>query len=82
LVALLALGHALVLTVRHRRRDLAVLRVVGFTPSQTGRTVAWQASAVGAAGALIGVPLGLMLGRLVWAAVAHSYGIVDETAWP
>lgn len=81
-VALLALGHALVLTVRHRRPDLAVLRTLGMTPSQTARTVAWQASALAVSGALIGVPLGLVLGRLIWSAVAHSYGIADDTAWP
>jgi hypothetical protein len=81
-VALLALGHALVLTVRHRRSDLAVLRTLGMTPSQTARTVAWQAGALAVSGALIGLPLGLVLGRLVWSAVAHSYGIADDTAWP
>jgi hypothetical protein len=81
-VALLALGHALVLTVRHRRPDLAVLRTLGMTPSQTARTVAWQAGALAMSGALIGVPLGLVFGRFIWSAVAHSYGIADDTAWP
>ena len=81
-VALLALGHALVLTVRHRRPDLAVLRTLGMTPSQTARTVAWQASALAVSGALIGVPLGLFVGRLIWSAVAHGYGIADDIAWP
>ena len=53
-----------------------------MTPSQTARTVAWQAGVLGVSGALIGLPLGLVLGRLVWSAVAHSYGIADDTAWP
>ena len=81
-LGLLAVGHALVLTVRHRRKDLAVLRSLGLTPSQTARIVAWQASAMSATGALLGVPLGLALGRFVWSLVARSYGIADDMAWP
>jgi hypothetical protein len=82
LVALLALGHALVLTVRHRRSELAVARTIGLTPGQTARTVAWQATTLGVVGALVGLPIGLVLGRAVWAAVARSYGIADDPAWP
>jgi hypothetical protein len=82
LVALLALGHALVLTVRHRRAELAVTRTIGLTPGQTARTVAWQATTLGVVGALIGIPIGLVLGRIVWAAVARGYGIADDPAWP
>ena len=82
LVALLALGHALVLTVRYRRRELAITRTLGLTPGQTARTVAWQASTLAALGALIGLPIGLVVGRIIWAAVARGYGIADDTAWP
>src|SRR4029079_6047613 len=72
----------LVLTVRHRRRELAVVRTIGLTPGQTGRTVAWQAHTLGVVGGLIGLPVGLLLGRIVWAAVARGYGIADDPAWP
>lgn len=47
LVALLALGtvaHALVTSVRRRRRDLAVLKTLGFVRGQVSQTVAWQAT--------------------------------------
>jgi predicted lysophospholipase L1 biosynthesis ABC-type transport system permease subunit len=82
LVALLALGHTLVLTVRHRRSELAVVRTIGLTPGQTARTVGWQATTLGVVGALIGIPIGLVLGRIVWAAVARGYGLADDPAWP
>jgi predicted lysophospholipase L1 biosynthesis ABC-type transport system permease subunit len=82
LVALLALGHALVLTVRHRRSDLAITRTIGLTTGQTARTVAWQATTLGVVGGVIGLPIGLVLGRMVWAAVARGYGIADDPAWP
>ena len=81
-VALLAATHALVLTVRRRGLDLAVLRTLGFTPGQSRRTVAWQATTLAGVGALIGVPVGMIVGRLVWIRVADSYGIATDPAWP
>ncbi len=45
-------GVALTAGVRRRRRDLAVLKALGFTRSQLRAVVAWQASAL-AAGALV-----------------------------
>src|SRR5262249_44466945 len=59
LMAAAVLAHVLTVATRARRRDLAVLRAVGFTRGQILRTVAWQ-STIYAAGALaIGVPLGV-----------------------
>ena len=81
-VALLALAHVLVLTVRRRRPDLAVLRTIGLTPAQAARTVAWQAATLAVCGVIVGVPVGLVLGRLVWSTVADSYGIATDVAWP
>lgn len=39
-------GVALTAGVRRRRRDLAVLKALGFTRSQLRAVVAWQASAL------------------------------------
>ncbi|MCY1137692.1 FtsX-like permease family protein [Actinoplanes sp. Pm04-4] len=47
------------LSVRHRRRDLALLRAVAATPSQVRRLVVAEAAVVGLASAVIGVPAGL-----------------------
>jgi hypothetical protein len=49
LLGLLAVGtlvHLLVTSIRRRRRDLAVLKVVGFVPGQLRRTILWQANTV------------------------------------
>ena len=43
-LALLAVGHALVTAVRRRRRDLALLKTLGFNRRQVRATVAWQAT--------------------------------------
>lgn len=81
-LAMLAVVHALVSTVRLRLQDLAVLRALGFERRQLGATLVWQASTIGLIGLLIGVPLGFVAGRLVWRAVAGGIGVVDDPATP
>jgi hypothetical protein len=59
LVALLALGtiaHALITSVQRRRRDLAILKRLGFRRGQISQTVAWQATTFALVAGLIGVP--------------------------
>lgn len=78
LVALLALGtvtHALVTSVSRRRRDLAMLKALGFTRGQVSQTVAWQATTFALLAALIGVPLGIAGGRWAWRLIAGQLGI-------
>ncbi len=81
-IALLAVGHLIVLSVRRRARDLAVLRALGCTPRQIQRIVAWQATMLAIVGTLIGAPLGILLGRAVWTRIAEAYGVRTDTAWP
>ena len=70
LLAIGAVGYALSTAVHRRRRDLAVLRVLGMTRRQTRMVVATQASVLALIGLAFGIPLGLILGRYVWRAVA------------
>ena len=69
-LALGAIGHALASAVRRRKQDLAVLRAMGMTPGQCRRVVIVQSTLLGVIGLVIGVPLGLALGRVIWGAVA------------
>jgi ABC-type antimicrobial peptide transport system permease subunit len=81
-VALVAVGFALVTAVRRRRRDLAVLKTLGFDRHQVRMTVAWQATTVAGIGLLVGIPLGLALGRVVWNLVADELGVAGTPTWP
>ena len=81
-LALLTLVHALLVSVQSRRRDLAVLRALGANPSWIGRAVHWQASVLTAAPLVLGVPLGLIGGAVVFRAFANSIGAVPEPATP
>jgi len=82
LAALVALGLALAASVRRCRRDLALLRVLGFVQRQLAGAVAWHASIAAAIGVVIGVPLGIVLGRWLWILFAEQIGAVPEPTVP
>jgi FtsX-like permease family len=71
-----AVGHALVMTERRRRRDLAVLRALGMSKRQVRAVLAWQAATVALVGVAFGVPLGIVAGRLAWHWIASSMPLV------
>jgi predicted lysophospholipase L1 biosynthesis ABC-type transport system permease subunit len=75
LLGLVAIAHAIVVSVRRGRHDLGVLRAVGFRGRDVGATVAWQAVALAVVGGAIGLPLGVLLGRFVWRSVAEGTGV-------
>ena len=80
-LALLAVGtlaHVLLTGVRRRRRDLAVLKTLGWTRSQVHGMVAWEASALAAAALLAGIPLGVIAGRWAWAVFADATGVASQ----
>jgi len=77
-----ALGLTLVSSVRRRRRDLALLKTLGFTRRQLGAAVAWQSTVVAAAGLIIGVPLGIAVGRWLWLAFARELSAVPDPVVP
>nr|MBA2626067.1 ABC transporter permease [Acidimicrobiia bacterium] len=81
-MAAVALAHALVTTVRRRRRDLAVLRTFGFVRPQVWAAVGWQAATLAIVGLVVGGPLGIVAGRAAWRVVAAGIGVVDRPADP
>ena len=81
-ISAVTVAHALVTSVRRRRRDFALLKTLGFTRRQVSTTVAWQATTVGALALVVGVPLGLVFGRWAWTALADSLGTVAEPIVP
>ena len=76
LLAIATVAHALVTTVRRRRADLAILRAIGFTKRNSRVAIAWQATLLAIAGLVIGVPLGMLAGRLAWKQLANSFPLV------
>jgi len=81
-IAAAVLAHALVMAIRHRRRHLAVLKMLGFDRRQVFATVAWQATTLAALGLVVGLPLGVSLGRWAWTLFAEQIGVVPEPVTP
>jgi len=80
--AVIALALTLIASVRRRRRDLALLKTLGFTTRQLAATVGWQASVVAAIAAIIGVPVGIAAGRQLWILFARNINAVPEPTVP
>jgi len=80
--AVAALGLTLVASVRRRRHDFALLKTLGFTRGQLAGAVAWQSSAIAAIGLVIGVPVGIAVGRWLWLAFAHELSAVPDPVVP
>lgn len=81
-LALATIAHLLMTSVRRRRRDLAILRALGFTRGQIRRTAAWQAATLAGAALAIGIPAGLVCGRVAWQIFARHLGILPVADIP
>ena len=80
--AVVSLGITLAASVRRRRRDLALLKTLGFTRRQLAVAVAWQASVAAITGIVIGVPIGIALGRWLWDLFARDIYAVPRPTVP
>jgi hypothetical protein len=76
------LVHLLVTSVRARRRDLAVLKTIGFTRRQIATTVAAQATTLVLVALVIAIPLGLVIGRWTWSSFAGNLGVAAGVVMP
>jgi hypothetical protein len=80
--AVVALALTLIASVRRRRRDLALLKTLGFTERQLAATVAWHATTAVAIGVVFGVPLGIAVGRWLWDLFAQQINAVPAPVVP
>jgi hypothetical protein len=77
--------HALAVGARRRAGELAVLKALGFSRRQLRSIALAQATTIAAVGLVIGLPLGIGVGRTVWATLADNLGVVTEhrlPSWP
>jgi hypothetical protein len=80
--ALMSLGLALTSGVGKRRRELSVLKSLGFTRRQVSATVVWQSSIIVMVGLVIGGPLGIVLGRWLWTLFAQQLAVLAVPVVP
>jgi hypothetical protein len=76
------LAHLLFVSVGRRRRQFALVKVLGFTRRQVRSAMYWQAVTVALVGVIFGVPLGIVIGKLIWRDFATSAGAVPVAVVP
>ncbi len=76
LIGTAAAANALVLAGRRRDGDLAILRTLGMRSKDIRRAFGWQAATMVGVAATIGVPTGVMLGRVVWTGIARPANVL------
>jgi putative ABC transport system permease protein len=81
-LALVTVTYLVGVSVRRRRRDLAVLKTLGFVRRQVQVAVVWQATVVAALALLVGVPGGVVAGRWAWRLFAQQQGVLPEPVVP
>lgn len=84
-LALAIVTHALITTARRRRHDVAVLKTLGFVRRQVRATSMWHAATTIVLALVVGVPIGVALGRWAWMLLAGRLGVeavpVTPLAW-
>jgi ABC-type lipoprotein release transport system permease subunit len=76
--------HMLLSSLNRRQREMGLLKSLGFVRRQIALSVSWQTTTVAVIGIVLGVPLGIAAGRIVWDAFASNLGVAAEpvlTAW-
>jgi hypothetical protein len=76
-MAMVGFVHALIVSLREQRRPLAIMKALGASRRQVGAGVLWHASFLALPAILIGVPLGVVLGRAGWGVFARNLGVVS-----
>ena len=79
---IIAFAFTVVSLVRRRRRDLALLKTLGFTRRQLSECIAWQSSATVLTGLAVGIPLGILVGRWLWDEFARQIYAVPFATIP
>ncbi|MGI8754766.1 MAG: FtsX-like permease family protein [Acidimicrobiales bacterium] len=85
LVAVLAVGsliYAVASALRRRRREVALLKALGFGRSQLRVATLFQATLLALVAVLVGLPLGLIIGRWTWVLAARTVGVVVAPVVP
>ena len=72
------LAYGLLVSVSRNRHDLAVARALGLTPRLLRRTTRWASVAFTGAASIVAVPVGIVVGRVVWRRYAEGLGVVPD----
>jgi len=84
LFGMATLLHMLLSSLNRRRREMGLLKSLGFVRRQIALSVSWQTTTVAIIGIVLGIPLGIAAGRMIWNAFASNLGVLAPpvvTVW-
>jgi putative ABC transport system permease protein len=74
-IAGLNLLSSLLLNIRERRHDFAILKTIGFTPAQVAQAVFYGSAALAVVAVAVGLPAGLVATRIMFDVLSNAAGI-------
>jgi predicted lysophospholipase L1 biosynthesis ABC-type transport system permease subunit len=80
LMSVAVLAYLSTNAVRARSAEIAVTRALGFDSRQVRRAAAWMVTIIGGVALAIGLPLGVVAGRLTYNVYARRLGASPEPA--
>jgi putative ABC transport system permease protein len=75
-LAVATIAHTVITSVRERRRDIAILKTLGFVRRQAVAVVSSQSTTFMIVALLFGIPLGYAAANWSWTALADHIGVV------
>ena len=82
ILSLVTVGYALWASVRARSGEFATLKALGMTPSSLVGIVATQALTIVGIAFLVGVPVGVLVGRRIWTPIANGANVIVRSIAP
>ncbi|HVJ97575.1 MAG TPA: FtsX-like permease family protein, partial [Acidimicrobiia bacterium] len=82
ILGIVALVQLLLVSTRRRRVHIGVLRALGMTGKQVWSLTAVQSIAAAAVALVIGLPVGLLVGRVAWRWFADTLNVVPVATTP
>jgi hypothetical protein len=81
-LGLAVLGQFAAVSARRRRRDFAIMKVLGLLRRQLIAVTAWQVTTLTGLALLVGLPVGVAAGHWAWALFAAAAGISPGAITP
>jgi ABC-type antimicrobial peptide transport system permease subunit len=81
-LGLAVLAQFILASARRRRRDFALLKVLGMFRRELSAVAFWQVATVTAVALAVGVPLGIAGGRWAWQQFADQAGLPPDAITP
>jgi ABC-type antimicrobial peptide transport system permease subunit len=81
-LAVLTVAHVMLTSMNNRRRDIAIVRCLGADRGWITRAVHWQATSFIVLPLVVGTPVGVVVGQLVFRSFADSVGAVNDASRP